>query len=123
MKTELMTLNEALERGREFPYSFIMEYSRLYIGKNTEELKPDELTEARFFAYGGELRIYKDEEGFKGFLLTETEEDEFIDKTVKLLHGFGKTLTLRYLLASDEDGQTFIKYTRMVQWKGESENE
>lgn len=123
MKTERMTFNEALKRSSDFPYSFIMEYSRLYIGKNNVKINPDELIEARFFGYGGELRVFKDDEGFKGFLLIETEEDDFIDKNVKLLHGFGKTLTMRRLLDYDEDGQIFVKYTRMVEWKGEDDND
>lgn len=120
MRTERITPEDALLRAGAFPYAYFTEYSRAYLGRNTEKPDPAELIEARFFGGDAELRLYRTEKGWEALLLSEEEGDEFIDAARRLLPAFGQTLTVRRVLDIDEDGQAYIRYTRLAGWKGDT---
>lgn len=118
-------LSTLLIQAADFPYAFIRCLSEVRLGLNNAAFNADELLEARFFGPEGELRIYRDGEALRAVTLSAEDGDETLDEHYKLPgyelpeHSrFGRALTVRKILAFDEDGQAYVRATLLRKWEG-----
>lgn len=119
-KTEL-TAEQAIRQGLTLPYAYITRLSEVTVGHTPDSFSTEELLEARFFGPDREIRIWHDADGFSAVSLEDEEQDDHLDLTRPVRRGcFGRKLTLRRYLAFDEDGQAYIRDTRLVHWEGDA---
>lgn len=114
-----MEAGEAYQKINEYRYALIYMISDIAFGK-TEELElPDweECQEARFFSEDQELHIFElDGEKTAVEIVDDGAEEDVCDKKFQLdkrFSGDGNLLCVREYLAYDEDGQVFVKLTRL----------
>ncbi|MEG2137081.1 MAG: hypothetical protein RRY64_00340 [Oscillospiraceae bacterium] len=117
MKLDVLTAEEAMVRGQDYPYALLYRLSSVTLGR-TKPVNSEELTEARFFGPTGEIHVFQGADGLTARVLAEDGADPVLDKTYDLLPAFGKTLTLRQILDFDSDGQAYVAHTRLLDWKG-----
>lgn len=112
-------------RASDYEYALVYMMSSLYFGKasgiNTQNV--DEVIEARLFDATGEAHFYRTENGMAETRVidgTEGQEYFVIDqKTTVMDHiGKGAKLIFRRYYAFDDDGQGFVKVTRLVGIEG-----
>lgn len=119
MKTEILTVDEALLAAKELPWALVRSLSQVTVGPAREILseldKPDEpdrqkklveLLEARFF--GGsemaeEIRVYRYDGTRHAVRLTQEAADAVLEETYPLGR-FGGTVTVRHILKDDRSG-------------------
>lgn len=119
MKTEWLNVKEALNQGKALPWALVRSLSSFTLGPAPEMVNLDGLIEARFFSAVEEVRLFRDEAGLRAVCLTSEEGDAAIEREHKLANPkFGRTITVRQVLAFDEDGQAFIAYTLLIGWEG-----
>jgi len=120
VKTTQLNKEDALLRCGSFPFAWIREWSRVYLGKTPQKLSPEEWIEARFFGKGEpvtELRFFND----VAVLIELEEKDEYIWRHAEIENArFGKELTKADILNYDLDGQAEIQTTILLDWKGEA---
>ena len=123
MKTERLTLQEALERGRALPWSLARSLSSVTLGPTPEGVELEELIEARFFDAREEVRLFRNEAGLQAVRLTQEDGDVTIETVRKLANPkFGRAIMVVQTLDFDGDGQAFVACTRLAGWKGELED-
>ena len=110
MKSEVLTVEDALERGRVLPWALVRSLSAVVLGPVPEKIQTEELMEARFFDSREEIRIFR---------LTEGPEDVVIRRTYAVENPeFGKAITVCYFVEADEDGQCRLSSARLAGWEG-----
>ena len=124
MKTEKLTVQQAVEQGRELPFVLIRSLSSIYIGRIREIGSMDELLEARFFGEDQEIRIFhKGEELAAVCLKKEASDRELMEKFAVANERFGKSITVCSTLEADEDGQSYVAQKRLTHWEGGKQDE
>ncbi|MCD7886940.1 MAG: hypothetical protein LUG44_04905 [Clostridiales bacterium] len=120
MKIEKLSPSEALERGRALPFALVRCYSSVTLGKTPADVDTDQLLEARFFDATQEVRLFRQAGGLRAVACEQEAGDDFLEERYKLANQdrFGETLTVRYDLSADEDGQTYVASTRLAGWQG-----
>ena len=120
MKTETLTVREALERGRALPWALVRSISEVTLGKTPAEINREELIEARFFSPGEEIRVFRAGGVWEAARLEGEPEDSRITRTYDIENPkFGSAVTVCYTLEADEDGQTNLATVRLTGWEGE----
>ncbi len=122
MKLTYYNQDEALAylgaHAERFPYQMVWRLSSVELGVTRSPVNDlAEVTEARFFGPDAELRFYL-EHGSLAAALVEDDGDAAIERTVRLLPRFGKTLKQLQYIAFDEDGQGYVALTRLAAWEG-----
>ena len=119
MKLEQLEVREALEQGSCLPWALVRSLSRVTLGPAPESLDPAELVEARFFDSCREVRIFRNDGALQAVCLTGEEQDSTLEETYDTAgDGFSGRLTLCRVLDADEDGQTYIRASRLMGWEG-----
>ncbi len=119
MKPKILELEQARKDSAAFPYVLVRELSRVWLGERQRaELNWDEATELRFFNDTSELRFFGGAGRLQAVLLADEAEDKCHDRSFPLAHNgaFGRELTVREYLDFDEDGQLYVKATRLKGW-------
>lgn len=119
MKTEYLTVEQALAQGMALPYALIREMSRVTLGPTPKEPPAlDELLDARFFDGTQEIRLFHRDGGLQGACLTKEEGDACIDRPYKPENqNLGNRVVVRDFLDFDrEDGQCYIKTSCLAGW-------
>ena len=120
MKTETLTVGEALERGRALPWALVRSLSEVSLGRTPAEINMEELIEARFFSPGEEIRVFRATGVWTAARLAGEPEDSQITRTYDIENPkFGTAITVCYTLEADEDGQTNPATARLTGWEGE----
>ena len=76
------------------------------------------MTEARFFGPEAELRFYLEHGALAATLAEDEPGDAAIQREVRLLPKFGRTLKQLQYIAFDQDGQGYVALTRLAAWEG-----
>lgn len=119
MTEDVISVQKAFSKGREMPWTWARFLSRVYLGATPAEIHEAELIEARFFGPDQEIRLFKVGEELKAVRLTVDPNDREIERIFTIDNRmFGRTLTVRYGLEADEDGQMYKKYARLAGWEG-----
>ena len=114
-----VTVPEALSCGRELPWAWIRTLSSVYLGLMPADFPETELIEARFFSPEEEIRLFWSDGSLRAVRLRPDAGDREIERTFAIENRmFGRTLTVRYGLATDEDGQMYKKCARLAGWEG-----
>lgn len=109
---------ELLTQAAALPYAFIRRLSEVRLGLNTAAFDADELLEARFFGPEGELRICRDGEALRAVTLSTEDGDETLEERYCIANPrFGRELTVRKILAFDEDGQAYVRASLLADWR------
>lgn len=120
MKTETLSVREALERGRALPWAWVRSFSEVTLGEVPAEIDLEELIEARFFSAGEEIRVFRAGGGLRAAGLRGEPDDDQITRTYAVENPkLGKTVTMCFLLEADEDGQTNLTAARLTGWEGD----
>ncbi len=94
------------------------EMSKVVFGREKfSEINWEECTEAYFFDESKQVHMFLSEDGWKAIVFEEKDQLSYVDKTNEILSKFkgeGKDIVRREYLAFDEDGQTYVAYTRLV---------
>ncbi len=103
-----------------YDYVLVYEYSRVLFSDAAEaSWNYDELNEAYLFNSTEQIHIFKSDGEFTAIKLTEEKSDiTFCNNTYVLDNKFkslGTYVVIREYLVPDEDGQAFVKYTRLVE--------
>lgn len=113
------------DRASEYEYALIYKMSSLYFGKASGIDSPDidEVIEARLFDANKETHFYRTEKGMAETRIVEGSEgqDYFaIDQKSPVMDHIGKGAKLlsRRYYAFDDDGQGYVKVTRLVGIEG-----
>lgn len=122
MRTEILSVREALSLGQSLPWALIHTLSTVTLGKTPaglEELPLEELLEARFFGEDEEVRVFRRDGALRGAVLVQEEGDAFLEETYRVENPrLGRQITVRRHLAADEDGETHVAATRLAGWEG-----
>lgn len=120
MKFEKLTVERALHDGHALPFVLARCLSEVKFGINTELPASEELLEVRFFNSEKEIRLFRRQGRLEAVCLTQEPEDDCLEEEYEIANPslFGTSFTLSKLLDVDEDGQTFVKATRLTGWKG-----
>ncbi len=119
MKSEVLTVEDALERGRVLPWALVRSLSAVVLGPVPEKIQTEELMEARFFDSREEIRIFRSNGRLRAARLTEGPEDVVIRRTYAVENPeFGKAITVCYFVEADEDGQCRLSSARLAGWEG-----
>lgn len=119
MKLETLAFADAKGKSVVFPFVLVRELSRVWLGETEKaEIAWGEATELRFFNDTAELRFFGTAGRLQAVLLEDVAEDTCHDRTFPLAHNgaFGQKLTVREYLDYDEDGQLYVKATRLKGW-------
>lgn len=123
MRIEKLDAEAALERGLRLPYALVRSLSTVTLGKTPRAVEIEELLEARFFSENEEIRLFRKNGGLNAVLLREEPADSVLEDTFRIENGaLGRSVTVRHLLDFDEDGQAYIKTTRLAGWEGGAAN-
>ena len=119
MKTESLTVQEALERGRALPWAWVRCMSQVLLGPVPADISREELIEARFFNAGEEIRIFRSHGELQAVSLRAAPEDNILERTYSIANKekFGKSITVCYTLEADEDGQMNLGTARLTGWE------
>lgn len=119
MKSEEINLKEVYESIHDYKYALIYMISELKLCKTEkleEEIAWNECLEARFFSEEKELHIFERNGEKKAVKVSDEKSDETIEKKYSLDNKFksiGNTICVKEYLDYDEDGQIFVKLTRL----------
>lgn len=115
---DLLSVQQALERGAALPWALVRSLSRVTLGPVPADVDTDELIEARFFGPDQEVRLFQTEDGLRAVQLTAEPDDSTIEQVRPIADpAFGGSVTVIYTLQADEDGQMNIAYTRLAGWE------
>lgn len=119
MKTENLTLEKALEQGKQLPFALIRQYSAVSFGKTPKTVDAEELLEARFFDQNKEIRIFRRDDALCAVSLVWEPGDRKMWASYSIENGkLGKSFSVCHLLNCDEDGQSYIEETCLTGWEG-----
>ena len=117
-QVELQT-DQALAQGLQLPYALIRSYSQVTLGNTPKVVDPAEVIEVRFFDCVTEIRLFRVDGELRGARLCEESGDVCIEESCPIDDpDFGTEIRVRQHLAADEDGQVYIKTTRLCGWTG-----
>ena len=118
MKTERLTVQEALEHGRALPWAWTRCLSQVTLGPVPAEFSREELIEARFFSADEEIRVFRSGGQLRAVRLLEEPEDNRLERVYRIENPkFGKSITVCYTLEADEDGQMSLGTPRLTGWE------
>lgn len=121
MKKTVLPADQAIRLGLTLPYAYITRLSQVTVGRTPEQFSDEELLQARFFGPDREIRIWRDEAGLQAVSLEDEAGEQCIDLIRPIRsRAFGRRLTLRRYLDFDEDGQAYIRDTRLIHWEGDA---
>ena len=106
--------------ANNYEYAYIRRKSgRMYVGKNPKEYPPDdEIIEARFFGAKGEYLVLPDYDIERKTDFTGSD-DNVIEREYKIENKeHGSSLTVKFFVERDEDGQAVIRRKCLCGWKG-----
>lgn len=120
MKTESLTVQEAMERGQDLPWVWVRCLSQVALGPALSDIDREELIEARFFSTEEEIRIFRSCGQLCSVRLCGEPEDNTLERTYQIANKqkFGETITVCYTLEADEDGQVSLGTARLTGWEG-----
>lgn len=119
MKTESMTVQQALERGRALPWALVRCLSQVTLGPTPADVSQEELIEARFFSADEEIRVFRSCGQLQALRLQGEPEDNTLERIWQIENTkFGKTITVCYAMEADEDGQMSLTTARLTGWEG-----
>lgn len=122
MKLIYFTQGQALaylaEHPERFPYQMVWHLSFVELGASHLPADLAGVTEARFFGPEAELRFYREDGSLAAALVKHEDGDVVIERTVRLLPKFGRTLKQVQYIAFDQDGQGYVALTRLAAWEG-----
>ena len=119
-----VSFEEGKKLVQDYEYALVYYFSDKYFGEVSAlaEIDWDECIEAYFFNKTGQLYMYEYESSEMDATVFEEKQDvkyNYIDRNYEIASAFkadaGKKITVREYLDSDEDGQTFVKYTRLLE--------
>lgn len=120
MKTETLTVQEALDRGQALPWALVRSLSEVTLGRTPAVIDREELIEARFFSPGEEIRVFRANGVWMAARLEGEPEDAQITRTYDIENPrFGAAITVCYTMEADEDGQNYLATARLTGWEGE----
>ena len=123
MRAETMAPQEALARGRELPYALVRSLSAVTLGPTPQEIRADELLEARFFSREEEIRVFRQDGELRAAALRDADGERAVDRTYRVANpALGTEITVRTYLDFDEDGQAYARAARLMDWKGEADH-
>ena len=123
MIRERLDVNEALDRGLAFPWAMLRSLSRVTLGPAPTQADADELLEACFFSPDAEIRLWREDGALQAAILSEEPGDRVLEERRSIENpAFGRELTVRRIIAFDEDGQAYIAATRLCGWEGGRDN-
>lgn len=117
----------SMDGGRErIPvngWGFLQMLSSVQLGQSEglRNFDAEECVEARFFSEDREVRFFRREGNLECVELSDTEGSDHIDRdylVAGLFRESGKSVTVRYYLDEDEDGQVYVSGTRLVGVQG-----
>lgn len=118
MKTESLTVQEALERGSALPWAWVRCLSEVFLGPVPTDIGQEELIEARFFSAGEEIRVFRSCGQLLAVRLLGEPEDNTLERTYQIQNQrFGRAITVCYTLRADEDGQMSLGTPRLTGWE------
>lgn len=112
-------LPEAYKNIKKYEYALVYMISEIILCRTNElELTdPEECLEARFFSNDRELHIFEQNGKMTAVeIIDDGEQQDICEKKVPLDDKFqknGTTLSVLEYLSYDEDGQVFVKLTRL----------
>ena len=123
MKLTYFNQDQALaylaERPERFPYQMVWRLSSVELGAaRIPGNERADVTEARFFGPEAELRFYLEHGALAATLAEDEPGDAAIQREVRLLPKFGRTLKQLQYIAFDQDGQGYVALTRLAAWEG-----
>lgn len=117
--TDGLTVEEALQRGQKLPWAWIRSISSVSLGLKPETVDLNELLEARFFGPEEEIRIFRNGGALRAAALSAEAADKTIKRRFDIENPmFGSSITVRYTLEADEDGQMNRICTCLIGWEG-----
>ena len=125
MIDKTISIEEVKQTISDYEYGLVYENSAMLFGQ-TEELREvdwEQLQEAFFFDNNAQLHIFSDEDELKAIIIEDEEGDEYqlrtylLNRTDARTSAVGKELVVKEYLEQDEDGQVYIKCTRMIDVK------
>lgn len=119
MRQMELQVDRALEQGLRLPYAMIRSYSQVVLGNTPQAVDEEELIEARFFDAENEIRLFRADGELRGVRLCKERDDICIESSFYIENpDFGKEIRVCHHLDTDEDGQTYIRTTRLCGWTG-----
>ncbi len=112
-----IAIEDVDKRTGQYSYALMHMMSSVYFGKASDiTINWEELLEARFFSENKEMHIFKCGNQWKAVELSDTEDSEVIVKNYEIAAQYkniGRQIRVKEYLAEDEDGQVYVKYTRL----------
>lgn len=115
----LKTIDEVKSSYMNYDYALVYEFSDVKFGKTSETvINWEECMEAFLIKNDEQMHVFERNGRLvaESFLETEQKYDS-ADKIYKIRGGVdlsGKNITVREYLDTDEDGQAFVKYSRII---------
>lgn len=114
MKTEQLTVDEALRRGSALPFALVRSLSEVRLGPAPQAVNREELLEAYFFSDKEEIHIFRNDGLLFAVSLLAEKDDHSIEETYRLKKG---QIKVRHTIETDEDGQSYIAATCLAGWE------
>ncbi len=119
MKTEIITVREALDWGAALPWALVRTLSVVSLGPPPAQIDQDDLIEVRFFNSKKEIRVFRTGGQLRAVQLISETDDSVIERTYEIENPrFGRSITVSYTLEADEDGQVNLTSTHLTRWEG-----
>ena len=125
MIREISDMREVHSIAGTMPFVYAAFFDKLFLGNNSfQNIDFEKIDNARFFGPTGELRVFRKGDSLCAVWIDDTpQEGEMeiaLDRTILLQSRFGESLQVRQHIVFDEDGQAYIRTTRLVSWNGGS---
>lgn len=111
MKAETIELAQVKELAAAYDSALCYHLSGIAL-TDAKDIDPADLTEAWLFSEEACVHIWAEDGGWRCARISDSEHAARKDETYALEPEFGRTLTVRYLIDFDEDGQAFIACSR-----------
>ncbi len=119
---EYLNLEQAKTLSKNYNFGLVYMLSELKVFKNSiPNVDWEQVIEARFFDENSEIHIFNYNDEMKAVLVKDTNNNDFILTKYELAKNFkniANTLVVKQYLDYDEDGQAFIKLTRLESLEG-----
>lgn len=125
MNNRTISIEEVKQTIGGYKYGLVYENSEMLFGR-TKELRDvdwEQLQEAFFFDRKSQVHIFRDGDNLKSVVVEDEAEDVYqlrnyrLNQNDKRASAAGKELVVKEYLEQDEDGQVYIKCTRMIDVK------
>ena len=106
---DIKSIDKIIESYR---YVWVQEYDSVNLGKGKDvTINYDNIIEARFFSSDKELHIFLFGDALCAIEIIKEEKDDYFEEKQILRKRFGKSITLRYYIDYEDDGQAYIVNT------------